>query len=196
MRKTVFGIVLSLLVMDVNAALDERLPVNTSVGTEIQAYYDNILDITWSLTYGGIPDDNGLEWAANFSLGGVDDWYLASVNELSHMYNVNGIRSNEPSIFSGSPTCFGRANLHHCLRNGGQFYTRDTVTMMDGYGNLYEAPLRYSFQTDGTFTGGGNYAGWAVTAGDPFATVVPIPPALWLFGSGLLGLIGLARRKA
>lgn len=27
------------------------------------------------------------------------------------------------------------------------------------------------------------------------ATVVPIPAALWLFGSGLLGLIGVARRK-
>jgi hypothetical protein len=26
--------------------------------------------------------------------------------------------------------------------------------------------------------------------------VVPIPPALWLFGSGLLGLIGVARRNA
>jgi hypothetical protein len=26
-------------------------------------------------------------------------------------------------------------------------------------------------------------------------TVVPIPPAVWLFGSGLLGLIGIARKK-
>ena len=26
--------------------------------------------------------------------------------------------------------------------------------------------------------------------------VVPIPPAVWLFGSGLLGLIGIARKKA
>ena len=26
-------------------------------------------------------------------------------------------------------------------------------------------------------------------------TVVPLPPALWLFGSGLLGLIGMARKK-
>jgi hypothetical protein len=25
--------------------------------------------------------------------------------------------------------------------------------------------------------------------------VIPIPPALWLFGSGLLGLVGMARRK-
>lgn len=28
------------------------------------------------------------------------------------------------------------------------------------------------------------------------ATVVPVPPAVWLFGSGLLGLVSLARRKA
>lgn len=28
------------------------------------------------------------------------------------------------------------------------------------------------------------------------ASVVPLPTALWLFGSGLLGLIGIARRKA
>ena len=26
-------------------------------------------------------------------------------------------------------------------------------------------------------------------------TAVPVPPALWLFGSGLLGLVGIARRK-
>lgn len=27
-------------------------------------------------------------------------------------------------------------------------------------------------------------------------STIPIPPAVWLFGSGLIGLIGLARRKA
>ena len=26
-------------------------------------------------------------------------------------------------------------------------------------------------------------------------TVVPVPATVWLFGSGLIGLIGLARRK-
>ena len=31
---------------------------------------------------------------------------------------------------------------------------------------------------------------------DPYRTVVPVPAAVWLFGSGLLGLIGVARRKA
>jgi hypothetical protein len=35
---------------------------------------------------------------------------------------------------------------------------------------------------------------WAVHDGDIGA--VPIPAALWLFGSGLLGLVGMAKRKA
>ena len=34
-----------------------------------------------------------------------------------------------------------------------------------------------------------NFNGWL------YGTVVPVPSAVWLFGSGLLGLIGLARRK-
>jgi len=34
---------------------------------------------------------------------------------------------------------------------------------------------------------------WAVRSGD--VSAVPVPAAMWLFGSGLLGLIGVARRK-
>jgi len=41
----------------------------------------------------------------------------------------------------------------------------------------------------------GGYA-WAVHSGDVGAPAVPVPAAVWLFGSGLLGLVGLARRKA
>ena len=32
-------------------------------------------------------------------------------------------------------------------------------------------------------------------AGDLNSAVVPIPAAVWLFGSGLMGLVGVARRK-
>ena len=41
-----------------------------------------------------------------------------------------------------------------------------------------------------------SYYSWAVHDGDVGAAVVPIPSAVWLFGSGLIGLIGFARRKA
>jgi len=36
---------------------------------------------------------------------------------------------------------------------------------------------------------------WAARDGDDLPAVIPIPPAVWLFGSGLLGLVGIARRK-
>ena len=40
---------------------------------------------------------------------------------------------------------------------------------------------------------GANFYGWAVRSGD--VSAVPVPAAVWLFGSGLLGLIGIARKK-
>ena len=39
-----------------------------------------------------------------------------------------------------------------------------------------------------------SYSAWAVHAGDVGA-VVPVPPAAWLFGSGLLGLVGMSRKR-
>lgn len=38
-------------------------------------------------------------------------------------------------------------------------------------------------------------AGHNLIAAEFASTVVPIPSALWLFGSGLIGLVGVARRK-
>lgn len=40
----------------------------------------------------------------------------------------------------------------------------------------------------------GAYA-WGVHAGDVGASAVPVPAAVWLFGSGLLGLIGVSRTR-
>ena len=46
---------------------------------------------------------------------------------------------------------------------------------------------------DNRVKGGNLQFGWTVADGVVF---VPIPPAIWLFGSGLLGLVGVARKKA
>ena len=39
------------------------------------------------------------------------------------------------------------------------------------------------------------YANWIQNESQTYLATVPVPPAAWLFGSGLLGLIGVARRK-
>lgn len=44
----------------------------------------------------------------------------------------------------------------------------------------------------GTFDQGIYYEVWSV---DIAPAVIPVPAAVWLFGSGLLGLVGVARRK-
>jgi hypothetical protein len=62
------------------------------------------------------------------------------------------------------------------------------------------------YQLDGTITpaGGdlltltvqtGNNSIYSIDLVTASSTVVPVPAAVWLFGSGLLGLVGVARRK-
>jgi len=43
--------------------------------------------------------------------------------------------------------------------------------------------------------GNGGIVEWGHVVAPNFVAAVPIPAAAWLFGSGLMGLIGLARRK-
>lgn len=54
---------------------------------------------------------------------------------------------------------------------------------------------RYSYaSTAGNSLGDGSFA-TAQMANFQIETVVPVPAAVWLFGSGFLGLIGVAKRK-
>ena len=67
--------------------------------------------------------------------------------------------------------------------------TPDQKTAIGGAPNLYFTP-----------TGGvgddNDYLVWAAaTEGGEFPSEVPVPAAVWLFGSGLLGLVGIARRR-
>lgn len=61
----------------------------------------------------------------------------------------------------------------------------------------YIGTLNISFSTKkANVSSGGSFNSDTIFSGNIANTVVPVPAAVWLFGSGLIGLIGIARRKA
>ncbi len=116
------------------------------------------------------------------------------------------------SLYSGQQQTDGGINGgYHVYNNSGTF---DWSTIDPGYGTTTmtyignEANLGGLSSVTKTFSlGPGQYSivfGGNPPAGTPGSSVayqatlttVPIPAAVWLFGSGLVGLAGLARRRA
>lgn len=209
--KLVIVAVLFLLALNANASLVGRLPA-TPGGTDYQAYYDTVLGITWltdtkagagsafdDSTGGTVTDGvmnwaNASAWAASLTLGGFTDWRLPNAdrngngllancrvntsdictdNEFSHLFWVEGISLSSPSPFNN-------------------------VTIGYWFGTEFSEGQAWNFNLNGgeqsvlNEVNGSN--AWAVRTGD--VSAIPIPAAAWLFGSGLLVLAGLSRRKA
>ena len=192
-----------------NAALVSRLGG--------QAVYDTDLNVTWATN----ANINGLmnwaaanTWAANLVLGGVSGWRLPTTTDTGAPgcdWSYNGTDCGYNSTGSEMAHLFYNelGNLAYCdtfgncpqpgwgLTNVGPFsnlqpdiywsgteYAPNTLVawyFLFDYGvqsNVNKSDLRHAL---------------AVRPGDVAA--VPIPAAAWLFGSGLLGLVGVARRR-
>ena len=74
-------------------------------------------------------------------------------------------------------------NLENNLRTGSHSFGisfENVVSGSENFGNCSGCPVNFDF----------------ISASLTYeASTVPLPPAVWLFGSGLIGLIGIARRK-
>lgn len=186
------------------AALIGVLPATTG-GTDYQAYYDDQLDISWTAN-ANINSfdtwDNQVAWAAGLDIDGVTGWRLPNMdvngddvivsctvdqavcmdNEYGHLFNYGAGTVFGSGITVASPGPF--SNVQSLSYWSGTEFAPDPAGAWDfsfGNGN----------QSAGN-KGGSNFA-WAVHSGN--VSAVPIPAAVWLFGSGLMGLLGFARRK-
>ena len=194
-----------------NAALIGVLPA-TPGGTDWQAYYDDQLNITWAANAninGAASWDDQMNWVAGLSINGVTGWRLPDVdvnddgivvncyyaatqadcmdNEYSHLYNYGA-----GTVLGGGITPFNPGPFSN-VQNDNYWSSTETANASLAY--------RYNFTTGGggsqSFKYGAFYA-WAVlsgNAGTGSVSAVPVPAAAWLFGSGLIGLVGVARRK-
>ncbi|MCK4707388.1 MAG: VPLPA-CTERM sorting domain-containing protein [Gammaproteobacteria bacterium] len=82
------------------------------------------------------------------------------------------------------------------------------INFTSGTGNSREDPLKFSIIGDdiNSYTGFTAHVAGFITSdedltsdwfgGSVSTSTVPVPAAVWLFGSGLLGLIGVARRRS
>lgn len=114
------------------------------------------------------------------------DIYFGSgceLSEMGHLFKIEGITSASPCSISSPGVCFDNVQ---------DFYYWS--------GTDYNAALAWSFSFDTgdqslAFSSSTDYRyhAWAVHDGD--IGVVPVPAAAWLFMSGLIGLVGFARRR-
>lgn len=158
-------------------------------------------------------------WADQLTFGGYDDWRLPITPHMDASCSASGVQDGIAIDWGYS--CIG-SELGHLyieelgnlgykdsngvfqpdfgLKNTGVFYNLQDDDYWSGsdYLPFDDNAWYFNFETGG-YQGGNNkysdiFFAWAVRDGD-VAAVVPVPAAVWLFGSGLLGLIRIARRK-
>jgi hypothetical protein len=189
-----------------------------------EAYYDTVLDITWlaNANYAG-TDMNWYEanaWAASLNPygSGITGWrlpttvdvgndgatYTNSYQGVDYGYNITAHSEMSHTFYVtlGDKAYFSTSGVYqpdYGLSNTGPFSNLQS--------HYYWSATEYAPSTSdawffATYIGGQYYSSktsysyaWAVHAGDVGASVVPVPAAAWLFGSGLLGLTGLGRKR-
>ena len=167
------------------------------------AVYDTDLNLTW------LADDNyaktsgydvdGLmdwtaanAWAAGLSYGGYSGWRLPTADPACGAnYNCTGSEMGHLfySELGGTAglSILGSSALFTNIQFGywsGTVYAPNPNDAWD---------FAFGLGDQGSNSKGSLAFAWAVRPGDVAA--VPIPAAAWLLGSGLLGLIGVARRQ-
>ena len=210
--KKLFIIVALAFSLGANAALVENAEYSTNLDRVISFNSDFDAGLDW-LDFGGIVDSNqtfGLSIDQAVDMYSVDGWRLATNTEVNDLFNmmfpefvpyVDGYADSNNQTWSAAQYIDHEEWLFHFgekyegwVSSNGRYIDEDGLERQIGvgiggtifriYGPDYERPLEL---------GGVNSNIGVMMVRE---TVVPVPAAVWLFGSGLLGLLFVARRKA
>ena len=163
-------------------------------------------------------------WATQLEYGGYDDWRLPSANlinvtnpcgandgscdygynnttsELGHMYYNNLENQGRYDTNNNLQSNFGATNSIFTDGNSGN--TVSILNIQEGFYWLDEELSCFTSSAwlfnvgDGLqyhFIKNYSYHSWAVRDGD--VSAVPVPAAVWMFGSALIGLAGVKRKN-
>jgi len=152
---------------------------------------------------------NGTSFQTNLTNNGSSDfgygatgigWQDGSnnpVSEMGHLYYSTLGNLGKCTPDNGDPSgCTQQAGFG--LNNVGQFTNLESSDYWSGLefapSNSVALKFRFRIGRQGGVTKDNTFFALAVRPGD--VSAVPVPAAVWLFGSGLLGLVGVARRKS
>ena len=215
---------LFLFITSADAALITRINDQAIYDDDLNITWISNMNLAASNSFGiaGIGDDGTMSWeVANQWIDalngnnylGFNDWRLPQTidpdpscegsfnctgSEMGHLfYNELGGNAGEDILLGGTPGCIlcepdPDVALFSNIQTGTAHYWSGTVFFAD---EIFTMAWDFEFGT-GSQNVNLSEAPWNVTAvrtGDILAT--PIPPAIWLFVSGFLGLISLSRLK-
>lgn len=188
-----------------------------------EAYYDLDLDITWLADANAAVDQMNYPmanaWADTFSLGGFTNWRLPNVVDTGAAgcdqafigtdcgWNVDLTTGEMAHMFYATLGNTPRFDEFGDERDPGDFGLSNTGPFSNLIEDAYWTGTSYALNNTKAwyFNNTGGYQGefsktepfyaWAVHDGDIGTAVIPVPAALWLFGSGLLGLAGFGMRR-
>jgi hypothetical protein len=158
-----------------------------------------------NITIGSMTWWGAQAWANSLTVGGFSDWRLPTTTSATGGWNqanseMGNLFYNElggVAYTSISTNHNANYNLFSNIQDGGPYYSG---TEWAPHSIAADA---FTFNNSNTQAGagyeqiGGNkdgmYYAWAVRTGD--VSAVPVPGAVWLFGTGLMGLTGLARKR-
>ena len=162
--------------------------------------------------------DQAMAWVSALDVGGVSGWRLPDTidvgndgntfigniyNGVDYGYNITAHSELSNMFFNvlGNTSLYDTSGVLQAgggLTNTGPFanlfgsnYWSGTEYVLDPVNKAWN--FNMGTTTQGNTSKASTFNAWAVQSGDVFA--VPVPAAAWLFASGLVGLIAVARRR-
>lgn len=217
--KKIIGIVLCLVFGHANAAI-----VTISLQGKIsQGDYDDGLQLWGTDSFNDYDYSGSIRYSTNSVSGVLDGSYSGmryafesptNINWIESSLTVNGVTLTSFNQYSDSLEYVRHqtpaGNFHEATYIDGSVSGSDSMSLqlylfefgnsiipMDG--SLLATDVVWGYESDLRFeqiVGGTSTSFYVLYPGVSISVaLVPLPTAVWLFGSGLVGLIGVARRK-